>query len=183
MTSREQREQEEYRALRATIRERGTARSWVFVFGLSVWACLALSTLVLTSIPAATLLPLFVLAGTFEVVFALHVSVERIGRYLQVHYEEPGTDRNWEHVAMAFGPPLAGTGADPLFTALFCLATLFNGLTAVFGGATRVEMGVVGAAHILLIARIATARWSAKRQRLADLERFQGIKSSASRVP
>ena len=178
------REHEEYRALRATIRERGTARAWVFVFGLSVWAGLALSVLVLTSSPAATLLPLFVLAGTFEVVFALHVSVERIGRYIQVFYEEQSTDRNWERTAMAFGQPLAGTGADPLFAVLFSLATLFNALTAVFGGATRVQLAVVGTAHILLLARIARARWSGQRQRTADLERFRQLKSpSAPQVP
>jgi hypothetical protein len=175
------REEEEYRALRATIRERGTARSWTFVVGLSVWAGLALAVLALASVPAAALLPLLVLAGTFEAVFALHVSVERIGRYIQVFYEEDedGSGK-WEHTSMAFGRPLAGTGADPLFTILFGLATLFNFVMGVSAGATGVELGVTGAAHALVLARIVIAGRLASRQRPADLERLQRIKSMAA---
>ena len=173
------REQEEYRELRATIRERGTARLWTFLIGLSAWAGLTLAVLALASIPAAAILPLFVLAGTFEVVFALHVSVERIGRYIQVFYEETDdSGRKWEHTAMAFGRALVGTGADPLFAALFSLAILFNFVTSVSAGATRVELGVTGAAHTLVLVRVISARRLAARQRPADLERFRQIKST-----
>src|SRR5262245_28415723 len=96
------RELEEYRALRATIRERGTARVYLVVGGLGAWAALVIATASLASLPVATLLPLLFLAGVFEAIFALHTGVERIGRYLQVFYEEP-PERGWEHVAMAFG--------------------------------------------------------------------------------
>jgi len=178
------RELEEYRALRATIRERGTARSWTFVIGLSVWAGLTLAVLALASLPAATMLPLFVLAGAFEAVFALHVSVERIGRYIQVFYEETDdAERKWEHAAMAFGKPLAGTGADPLFTVPFGLATLFNFVTAVSTGATGVELAVAGAAHAVVLTRVVTARQLAARQRPVDLERFRQIKSTPAHRP
>src|SRR5712691_1374767 len=115
-----ERELEEYKALRATIRQRGTVRTCVFVAGLATWALVALAT-TFVSIPLITLLPLVLLAGAFEAVFALHVGVERIGRYLQVFYED-----RWEQTAMDFGAPLAGTGSDPLFTVFFGLATMCN---------------------------------------------------------
>src|SRR5260370_36347679 len=94
---------EEYRALRATIRERGTTRTWVFVVGLAVWAGLALAAVAIGPLPALALLPLLVLGASFEAVYALHVAVERIGRYLQTFHDD-----TWEHTAMAFGAPLAG---------------------------------------------------------------------------
>src|SRR5438105_3569009 len=105
------RDGEEYRALRSTISARSGMRVCVFVTGLAVWAALAIAVAATGSLPAATLIPLVVLAGVFEAVFALHVGVERIGRYLQVF-----CDDRWEKTAMALGAPLAGTGVDPLFT-------------------------------------------------------------------
>ena len=70
------RELEEYRALRATIRERSTARVWVFLAGLIGWAALTIATAALAALPVATFLPLLILAATFEGVFSLHVAVE-----------------------------------------------------------------------------------------------------------
>src|SRR5262245_51277 len=81
-------EQEQYRALRATIRERGTARVCVFLGGVAVWAAIAVTTGAISAPPIATLVPLLMLAATFEAVFALHVGVERVGRYLAVFYED-----------------------------------------------------------------------------------------------
>ena len=86
-------EHDEYVALRATIRERGTARVCVFVGGIAAWVAATIATAALASTPVATLLPLLLLASTFEAVFALHVGVERIGRYLQVFHEAGGTQR------------------------------------------------------------------------------------------
>ena len=86
--------------------------------------------------PLAVVFPLLVLAGTFEAVFALHVGVERIGRYLQVFHDDA-----WEQTAMAFGPPLAGTGTDPLFAGLFGLATVCNFLPVLVGGSAPAELG------------------------------------------
>src|SRR4051812_50220463 len=84
--------QDEYTALRATIRERGTARVCLFVGGIAAWTGAAVATAALASTPVATLLPLLLLASVFEAVFALHVGVERIGRYLQLFYETDGPD-------------------------------------------------------------------------------------------
>src|SRR5262245_2163200 len=137
---------EEYRALRGTIRARGTARVGMFVAGLATWAALSLVILETNAVPLAVVFPLLVLAGTFEAVFALHAGVERIGRYLQVFYDDA-----WEQTAMAFGPPLAGTGADPLFGGVFGLATACNFIPVLVGGALPTELGVLGAFHVVFL--------------------------------
>ena len=165
------RELEEYKVLRATIRQRGSVRTCVFVAGLAAWGLLSVATN-FVSIPLITLLPLVLLAGIFEAVFALHVGVERIGRYLQVFYED-----RWEQTAMAFGAPLAGTGSDPLFVVFFGLATLCNFMPVLQAEPVRVELAVIGGAHALFIMRLVVARRVASRQRAADLERFRQIKN------
>ena len=56
------------------------------------WAALVLAVQVFVPIPLFSLVPLFVLAAGFEVVFATHVGIERIGRYVQVRYETNESD-------------------------------------------------------------------------------------------
>src|SRR3990170_4795475 len=102
---------DEYSALRATIRERGTARIVLLPLVFIGWAGTAVATAAVITVAVSTLVPLLVLVVGFEAVFALHVNVERIGRYLQVFHEPDG---GWEHVAMAFGQRFPGTGPDPL---------------------------------------------------------------------
>ena len=172
------REVEEYRALRATIRERGTARVWIFVAGLAAWAASAIATTALAAPPLATLLPLLVLAAGFEALVNVHIGVERIGRYVQVFFEdghEPSESSRvspgWEHVAMAYGTPGMGT-----FIAYFVLATVLNFLPVLLAEPVPVEVIVIGALHLVVIARVLVARHHARRQRATDLERFQRIK-------
>ena len=174
MTSREL---EEYRALRDTIRERGTARIWVFLAGLVAWGALTIATASLAALPVATFLPLLILAATFEGVFSLHVGVERIGRYVQVFLE---TDGGWEHVAMAVGRPLKGTSSDPLFTAHFIIAVLLNIVPALLVEPVAIEVWVVLAVHVLVIARILLAHRVATHQRVADLKRFTELKAGSA---
>jgi hypothetical protein len=172
------RELEEYGALRTTIRERGTTRIWLFCAGLSVWAALVLATAATMSLPVATLLPLLMLAAVFEGVLALHIGVERIGRYLQVFYEadDPSSAPRWEHAAMAFGKHAARGTPDPLFSGFFLLATVWNFVPAVLAGALPVEWLVVGSTHVVFAVRIVTARRHAAGQRAADLARFQELR-------
>ena len=165
------REREEYRALRATIQSRGTTRTWIVVLGLTSWAALSIVTLALELPPISALSSLVVLAGAFEAVLALHVSVERIGRYLQVFFED-----RWEQVAMEFGAPLAGTSVDPLFAVLFGIAALLNLLTSVSSDTVPAEITVLVAAHLLFAARVVSARRTAARQRSSDLDRFRTMK-------
>ena len=170
-------EREEYRALRATIRERGTARVWVFVGGITAWAALTVAVAALAAPPVATVIPLLVLAAGFEGVFALHVGVERVGRYLQVHFEE---DRGgWEHAAMSFGRPSGAAVTDALFAVPFLLATLSNIAPALLAQPTVPELVFVGGAHALFVLRLAIARLTASKQRAVDLARFEELQRQA----
>jgi len=167
-------EQEEYRSLRATIRERGTARIWVFLVGIVAWAGLITATAALATLPVATLLPLLVIVAAFEAVFSLHVGVERIGRYIQVFLEN---DNGWEHAAMAYGQPLRGTRVDPLFSMCFLMATLLNFVPVLLAEPVPLELWVVGAVHLFVAIRIVLARRAAAQQRAADLKRFLELKA------
>jgi hypothetical protein len=177
------RDQDEYIALRATIRERGTARICIFAGGIAAWAAASIATAALASTPVAVLLPLLVLAAVFEAVFALHVGVERVGRYLQVFHETEPPDLpdssshpRWEHAAMAFGRPKGAASVDALFTVIFFLAALFNLVPALILEPQRVELIFVGGAHALFALRLLAARHAASTQRAIDLERFQQLK-------
>jgi hypothetical protein len=74
------REAAEYRALRATIRERGTARLWFVLVGFLGWAALHIASSGLVTPLVSWLVPLLILAITFEIVESLHTGVERVGR-------------------------------------------------------------------------------------------------------
>src|SRR4051794_7221669 len=115
------RENEEYAVLRATIRERGTARMVLLPFIFIGWAATAVATAAVITVAVSTLVPLLILVAGFEAVFALHVNVERIGRYLQVFHEKHEKNGGWEHVAMRFGQQFPGSGPDPLFSRHFLL--------------------------------------------------------------
>jgi hypothetical protein len=164
----------EYEALRDTIRERGTARVWIALLGLLGWAALVMATVALDSLPILTLVPLLLLAGAFEIVFSIHTGVERVGRYLQVFFEEgaPG----WEHQAMEFGRRFPGRAPDPLFSGVFAAAVCLNFLPVTFTDAYPIEYISLGGLHLLVIGRILVARFRAGRQRAEDLERFRQLK-------
>ena len=116
---------EEYRALRATIRERGTMRLVVTVITFVAWA--RHGRWDGRRVPVFGLVPLLVLVAGFEMVFATHVGVERIGRYLQVRYESADGLPAWEHRRDGDrGRAGAGSGIDPLFASVFVIATLLN---------------------------------------------------------
>ncbi|HKT80466.1 MAG TPA: hypothetical protein VJP86_09635 [Vicinamibacterales bacterium] len=165
----------EYQAMRDTIRERGSMRIWVAVVGVIAWGALSVTIMAAAPWPLATLVPLLVLAGAFEAVFALHTGVERVGRYLQVFHEPP--DEGWEHTAMAFGRRFPGSGPDPLFGALFASIAIFNFIPVIVFGAQISEYLGTAVVHALFILRLAIARRSAAEQRAADLDRFQQLKS------
>ena len=165
--------QAEYEALRATIRERGTVRMILLPITFGLWGAAAIATTAVIELPIAVLLPLIVLAAGFEAIYALHVNVERIGRYIQVFHEPDG---GWEHVAMAFGQRFPGKGPDALFSGLFLIATALNYLPVALGGAIP-ELVVAGLLHLLLAFHIGTARSRASHQRQQDLEKFQALRN------
>jgi hypothetical protein len=166
-------DQTEYSELRATIRERGTARVWVFTVGLIAWGCLSVAVVALGLPPVFAVVPLLVLAATFEAVYALHIGVERIGRYLHVFHEAEG--RGWEHAAIQLAPFPAIARLDPLFTAIFLAAAFVTLFTVDLMNATPQENVVVGVAHGVFFVRVLRAKAFAARQRSVDQERFQQL--------
>jgi hypothetical protein len=154
------------------------------------WAGLSLATASLFVLPALGLIPLLVLAAGFEVVFAMQVGVERIGRYVQTRYES-GTDLpGWEHAAMKIGASgqAAGGRTDPLLTWPFALATTLNLLVVLmlqtdpgpldaegivqFEWPPAVAFGLYVLLHAVLIVRLLAARRFARSQRERDLQLF-----------
>src|SRR5262245_53040679 len=116
----------EFAALRRTGSGRGTARMVIMPVTCAVWATLAVVLFLFPQVPTTSLLPLAVLVGGFEAIHALHVGAERIGRYLQVYYENVETGPRWENTVMSVGPALPGGGIDPLFSVVFAAATFVN---------------------------------------------------------
>jgi hypothetical protein len=166
----------EYTVLRHTIATRGTARMTLLPVTLIGWALVAGAVTVLGSHPVTALLSLAVLAGGFEAIHALHVGVERIGRYLQVFYESTPDGPMWETTAMSVGPALPGGGVDPLFTVVFAFATALNFIPALLSASTTLELVVIGLLHGALLARLVRARGAATRQRTVDLESYRAVK-------
>lgn len=169
------RQQTEYAALRDTIRQRGTVRMVLLPVTFIGWAATAVATGAVGTVALSTLVPLLVLAAGFEAIFALHINVERIGRYLQVFHERDG---GWEHVAMQYGQRFRAAAPDPLFARLFVLGVSLNLLPAALGG-EPLEVGIIAVAHLLLVYRIRTAGAAAAAQRSEDLSRFEQLRGSS----
>jgi hypothetical protein len=176
-----QKQDDEFRALRATIQQRGTARMLTLPIVFVGWAGTAVATAAVITVAISTLVPLLVLVAGFEAVFALHVNVERIGRYLQIFHEIDG--EGWEGVAMRFGQRFPGAGPDPLFSRLFVLATSVNFLPAALGWENLPELAVLAILHLLFINRIRLARDFAASQRERDRERFETLRRGEEGPP
>jgi hypothetical protein len=168
--------QSEYVALRATIRERGTMRMAAVIAGFIAWGALAGLPLI-TNLGTGALVPLLVLFATFEINFFVHTGVERVGRYIQVFYEEASESRGWETVAMSYGLKHPGGGLDPLFVAVFAACAVVNFATGLATTTHPAWIAVSLIAHIIFCYRIVTARELATAQRTLDLDRFRALVS------
>ena len=166
--------QAEYQALRESIRERGSVRMWTTLGGLTAWGALAIALLIADLGGAVTLVPLVVLAATYEINFFIHTGVERVGRYIQVFYEEREGSTGWETIAMKYGAKFPG-GLDPLFSTVFAAAAILN-LLGAFAAATPPGWIVLSfAAHAAFAYRLVSTRTAARSQRALDLERFRSL--------
>ena len=174
----------EYQALRATIQARGGARPLAFLAGLGTWAIALVAVLAWLPNPIASVVPLLVLLATFEVVRVLHLVVERIGRYIQVFFEEasggspPTAPPAWEHTAMAFGPRVPGAGGHPLFLPVFVLAAVTNYLAVLFPGPLPIELGVLAVPHVAFLIWMIWCDRGMRAQRTQELARYRAIRDS-----
>jgi hypothetical protein len=167
----------EFVVLRQTIATRGTVRMALLPLTILGWSATTAALLVTAQIPVAALVTLAILAGGFEAIHALHVGVERIGRYLQAYYETSSDGPQWETSAMKVGPALPGGGIDPLFSVLFVCSAFINLIPALLPGPTTIEIAVVGALHAAFVVRVVRARGAAARQRAVELDNYRAIRS------
>jgi len=181
----------EYRVLRNTIRTRATIRPVLVLAGVAIWAVILIAVLVLLPLPVAAAIPLMVLLVTFEVIRPLHFGAERIGRYLQVFYEEAGQQNralsdtpSWERVAISFGA-VPGAGGHPLFVPGFFLATIVNYVAVVVPGPLPVEMATMAVPHLAFIAWLIRADRDMRAQRAEELKTLRALRegSQVTRSP
>lgn len=171
----------EFTVLRQTIATRGTVRMSLVPMAILGWAGITVALLRFQGTliaPALSLVSLGVLVAGFEAIHALHVGVERIGRYLQVYYERNPDGPRWETTAMATGPALPGGVIDPLFAVLFIVISMLNLTLSFLSWQTWLDALVV-IPHALFWARVTRARIAAARQRTVDLETFRAIREQS----
>ncbi len=173
--------QSEYLVLRQTIAHRGALRPILALIGLGIWAAALIAVLVLLPYPVAATIPLLLLLATFEAMKPLHFGAERIGRYIQVFYEEAGNQGrsladtpSWERVAMSFGA-VPGVGGHPLFVPVFCIATVLNYLAVILADSLALEMGVLAVPHAAFIAWLLMADRAMRRQREIEVGRLREL--------
>ena len=167
--------QAEYQSLRDTIRERGTVRMCAVLGGLVAWGALAIALPLGELYGSVTLVPFVVLVSTFEINFFIHTGVERIGRYIQVFYEEREGAAGWETVAMSYGRKFP-SGLDPLFSMIFSAAAVLNFFGSLPPADRRpVWIALSLAAHLAFAYRIVSAKRLAASQRALDLDRFRSL--------
>ena len=163
---------QEYAALRETIRARGTARMVLLPAVIAAWAATAIATAAVITVAISTLVPLLVLVAGFEAVYALHLNVERLGRYLHVFHEDGA---GWEQVAAEYARRYPASAPDALFSRVFVMAASVNFIPAALGGGTA-EIVILAVLHLLFINRIRTARVASAHWRTTDLERFTALR-------
>jgi hypothetical protein len=174
----------EYRILRDTVAVRGSLRPVLALIGIAGWALVLTVVLVWLPYPVAAVIPLVVLLVTFEVIRPLHFGAERIGRYLQVFYEEQGQPErrlsetpSWERVAMRLSA-IPGTGGHPLFVPVFFLATIVNTLPVLLAQplATPIELAALAVPHAAFMLWLWNADRVMRSQRAAELEQFRSLR-------
>jgi len=171
----------EYLVLRKTIAQRGALRPILVLCGLGIWAALLIAVLVLLPYPVAAAIPLLALVVTFEVIRPLHFGAERIGRYIQVFYEEAGDPSrplsdtpSWERVAMSFGV-VPGVGGHALFVPLFLIATALNYLAVLLPRPEAIELSVMAIPHLAFIAWLVATDRAMRAQRGLELARLREL--------
>jgi hypothetical protein len=176
---------EEFRVLRATIGSRGTMRVVVALITFVAWAAILLSD-AFAEHPLLFFVPLVVLFAGFEGVFGLHVSAERIGRFIRLYYETTVDVPKWETAIGAFGRMRAsrGSGLDPLYVGPFGAATVLNAAFAlgrISQASGNAQFGPefwgVAVIHVAFAARLVAATRYAARQRMADAGAFETIRA------
>lgn len=114
-------ERQEFEALRATIRQRGSLRYGVVLVSTAVAALIAalgIASPLAAARDWAALVALMPLVAGTALAARLHETVERIGQYLRVYYEESRGQALWES-RVAAAP--SARGGSPIFAGVFAV--------------------------------------------------------------
>jgi hypothetical protein len=177
---------EEFRALRAAIRERAIARVVLLAVSWVGWA--ALATAIMLVLPAVPLLvlPLVVLLAAFEVNLGIVRAAARIGTYLRVVFEERRAVPGWETALADLARRHPNTAGDPLFFWVFVAVLCANYLCVIIAmgeaadPATRVredslDLALVTALHGAVLLRFSLARRAVAAGGKDELERLRAV--------
>ena len=177
----------EFRSLRDAVASRGQLRVGLTVAGVCVWALVLTALIIALPYPVAAIVPLTVLVTTFEAVRTLHFGAERIGRYLQVFYEEVNAGPDsvlkppaWERTAMAFGAAVPGAAGHPLFAPIFALVTLVNLVAVMLAEPLPEELALLTLPHLAFLAWMVRTDAAMRAQRATELARFRELRDGLS---
>ena len=177
---------EEFRALRAAIRERTIARVLLLTLAWVGWA--ALATAIMLVLPAVPLLalPLVVLLAAFEVNLGTVRGAERIAAYVRLVFEERRAVPGWETASADLARRYPAMAGDPLFFWVFVAVICANYLCVVIAAgetadpSTRVredslDLALVTALHGAVLLRFVLGRRALMRGRRGELERVRTV--------
>lgn len=174
---------QEYRQLRDAIAARGDLRARMFLGGIAAWAGALIAVLAALPYPLTATIPLAVLVAVFETIRPIHFGAERIGRYLQVYYEERGTlsrplaeTPSWERSAMAVGGSLPGAAGHPLYLPVFLIAVALNYLAVILPGPVLAEMVLLAIPHAAFIVWLLIVDHAVRLQRERELNRLRVLR-------
>jgi hypothetical protein len=173
---------QEYRQLRAAIAARGELRARLFLAGLAAWAAGLAAVLIALPYPLVSMVPLALLLATFEAIRPLHFGAERIGRFLQVFYEERGDPArpladtpSWERSAMSFGAAIPGAAGHPLYLPVFLMAVVLNYLAVVLPGPIAAELALLSVPHVAFVLWLLITDRAVRTQRERELARYRQL--------
>ena len=170
----------EFQALRVAIARRADLRARLFLGGVAAWAGALIAVLSVLPYPLLSMIPLAVLVATLETIRPLHFGAERIGRYLQVFYEERGDAArplaetpSWERAATVFGSLTPGAAGHPLYLPVFLVAAVVNYLAVIIPGPVPAELGLLAVPHVAFVLWLLITDRAVRAQRARELARYR----------
>jgi hypothetical protein len=177
---------EEFRALRASVRERAIARVLLLAMTWLGWAALATAIMLVVPAPLLLTVPLVVLLAAFEVNLGTVRAAERVSSYLRVVFEERRAVPGWETASADLARRYPASRGDPLFLWVFVAVLCANYLCVVIAipettdpsARTRedlLDLALVTALHMSLVVRFLLARRALHAGRARELERLRAV--------
>ena len=156
---------EEFRALRASIRERAIARVLLLAMTWLGWAALATAIMLVVPAPLLLTVPLVVLLAAFEVNLGTVRAAERVSNYLRVVFEERRAVSGWESASADLASRYPSSVGDPLFVWVFIAVLCANYLCVVIAipetadptaraREDSLDLALVTALHLALVAQV-----------------------------